>query len=119
MADSKTMNKLYGEEYSEEVKKWLNKLNPEFSELVQDIAYDQFWAREGLSIREKSLITISALVAQGKEDQTKIHMRGFLESGSKLKELESVLIHLIVYCGFPAVMTAFAHLKAVKEDLGI
>ena len=117
MSGLDVMKRLYGAQYAEEVEKRLNELSPTFSSIVQSIAYDQFWAREGINIREKSLITIAALVAQGKEEQTKIHMRGFLESGGKLEELEATLIHLIVYCGFPAVMNALSILNIVKKEL--
>ncbi|EKD51578.1 MAG: hypothetical protein ACD_62C00225G0002 [uncultured bacterium] len=119
MGGQAVMEKLYGKEYADTVIKRLNDLNPEFARIALEIGYDQFWARSVLSTREKSLLTIAALIAQGREEQTKIHMRGFLESGGKLIELEEALLHLIVYCGFPASMTAFTHLNAVKTDMGL
>lgn len=119
MSDAAIMDELYGRDYADQVRQRLNELDPEFSKIVYQVAYDQFWSKPELNIREKSLITIAALVSQGKEEQTKIHMRGFLKSGGSLKELRAVLIHLIVYCGFPAVMNAFAHLKTVIDEGGV
>ena len=107
------MDNLYGKKYAKYVFLRLEKLDPDFNSLTQSIAYDTIWAREGLKIREKSLITIAALIAMGKEEQTKIHMRGFLRSGGTEKELRNVLIHLSVYCGFPAAMNGLDALKDV------
>ncbi|MEW6057753.1 MAG: carboxymuconolactone decarboxylase family protein [Bdellovibrionota bacterium] len=109
------MKKLYGN-YSKAVSDRLESLDPELNQIIQDIPYEFFWTREGLSIRDKSLITVAALVAMGKEEQTAIHMRGFLNSGGSKDELRNALIHLAVYCGFPATMNAFAQLKEAERE---
>ena len=74
---SPLMDILYGKKYSKNVYERLEELDPELNRIIQEIPYDYFWAREGLSIRDKSLITVAALVAMGKEEQTRIHMNGF------------------------------------------
>ena len=109
------MKALYGK-YSPKVVNRLKELDTDFAELTFDVAYDAIWSRKGLSLREKSLVTIAALVASGKEEQTAIHMRGFLKSGGTSKDLRNALIHLVVYCGFPAVMNALATLKKVESE---
>ncbi|MBI4372047.1 MAG: carboxymuconolactone decarboxylase family protein [Elusimicrobia bacterium] len=114
---SRMMDRLYGTGYSEEVFQQLEKLDPAFNDIVQQFAYGEIWARSGLSIRDKSLVTIAALIALGKEEQTKIHIRGFLRSGGTVAELKSVLIHLVVYCGFPAAMNGFSALQIVLERM--
>jgi 4-carboxymuconolactone decarboxylase len=43
-------------------------------------------------------------------------MRGFLNCGGTMEELEDIFVHLIVYCGFPAVMNAFSVLKELKDE---
>jgi 4-carboxymuconolactone decarboxylase len=62
------------------------------------------------------MVTVTSLVALGKHEQLKIHIRGYLHSGGTFDELEDIFIHLIVYCGFPAVMNAFAILKELREE---
>jgi 4-carboxymuconolactone decarboxylase len=114
---SKTLTELYGEAYAKEVLTRLESLDPELSQIIQDIPYDKFWSRNHLSIRDKSIATIAALVALGREEQTAIHMRGFLHSGGSHDDLRNLLIHLAIYCGFPAAMAGFATLKKVKESL--
>ncbi|MBI4668195.1 MAG: carboxymuconolactone decarboxylase family protein [Elusimicrobia bacterium] len=114
---SRMMDKLYGPKYAQHVFRRLEELDPELNRITQEIPYDVFWAREQLSIRDKSLVTVAALIAMGKEEQTKIHMRGFLRSGGTVNDLRNVLIHLAVYCGFPAAMNGFAALKEVTEKI--
>lgn len=114
---SKTLTDLYGESYAREVFSRLESLDPELNELIQAIPYEKFWSRPQLSIRDKSIATIAALVALGREEQIAIHMRGFLHSGGTQEDLKNLLIHLAIYCGFPAAMAGFATLKKVKESL--
>jgi alkylhydroperoxidase/carboxymuconolactone decarboxylase family protein YurZ len=109
------MERLYGKAYAKEVFERLHGLDREFNAMVQKIAYDSFWAKPGLNLRDRSLITIAALIAGGKEEQTKIHMRGFLRSGGTYNELRAAIIHLVVYCGFPSAMNAFAALKSIPD----
>ena len=106
---------LYGEDFSKELVKVFETLDPDFKKFAQEVAYGIFWKKEGLSIRDKSLVTISALVAQGKEWQTKIHIRGFLNNGGTEEELRNAFLQLAAYCGFPAAMNAFAALNEVVK----
>ncbi len=110
---SRMMKELYGSDFAAQVAGRLEELHPELNRVVQDFAYEQVWSRDGLSFREKSLITVAALIAMGREEQTKIHMTGLLQSGGKVEDIENALIHLAVYCGFPAAMNGFAALKQV------
>ena len=113
MSNSKTMKTLYGE-YTAELNKKLDSLNSEFAEIIRDFPYDTIWVREGISLKEKSICTISSLIAMGKEDQTEIHMRGFLNLGGTEEELKEIIIHLAVYCGFPSSLNAFKILNKIK-----
>ena len=113
---SPQMDRLYGKSGAKEVFDRLHHLDREFNDLIQQIPYDQFWSRPGLSIRDKSLVTIVALIASGKEEQTKIHMRGFLKNGGTYNDLRNIIIHLSMYCGFPTAMNAFAALKSIPDN---
>ena len=104
------MSKLYGD-YLPELNKYLDELNPEFSTIVKNFAYNNIWSRDGLDIKTKSLITISALMSSGKEDQLLIHMKGFLNAGGTIQDLNNVIIHLSIYTGFPTALNAFKTLK--------
>lgn len=88
------MRELYGEKESALVFEMLENLDPELNKIVQNIAYGYFWARGGLTICEKSLITVSSLLAMRKERQTRPHMIGFLNTGGSSEEIIAVLVEL-------------------------
>ena len=114
---SPMMVKLYGDEYARQVADRLEELDPELNTWIQEFPYERGWAREGLNVRDKSLTTVAALIAMGKEEQARIHMRGFLNAGGTVDELRAAILHLAIYCGFPASMNAFQALNEVRAQM--
>lgn len=108
---------LYGQEYADELEDFLKSLDPDLNKLVQGFAYDMLWSREGLSHREKSLITLTVLVATGRAEQLPLHIRGFLHCGGSVEDLRNIFIHIIGYSGFPSVLTAFRVLNEVVKEI--
>jgi alkylhydroperoxidase/carboxymuconolactone decarboxylase family protein YurZ len=88
------MDQLYGKERSEKVYDRLESLNPGFNRAVQDIAYDYFWTLPGLSLRDKSFVTLVSLIVLHKEEQTRIHYDGFLNADGTKEELIALLNYL-------------------------
>jgi 4-carboxymuconolactone decarboxylase len=81
-------------------------------ELEREHLFGNIWQREGLSKRDRSLITVAVLTALGWPDELRIHLRGAMKNGLRPKELEEVMIHLAHYCGWPAGING---LKALEE----
>jgi 4-carboxymuconolactone decarboxylase len=82
-----------------------------FSEPLQELvtrhAWGNTWQRPGLDLRTRSIVTVSMLVALGRMHELKIHLRGALNNGVTKTELQEILLHASVYCGFPAAVDAF------------
>jgi 4-carboxymuconolactone decarboxylase len=78
-----------------------------FQELVTVHAWGNTWQREGISLKMRSIVTVSMLVALGRMHELKIHVRGALNNGVTKEELQEIFMHASVYCGFPAAMDAF------------
>jgi 4-carboxymuconolactone decarboxylase len=76
-------------------------------ELVTVHAWGNTWQREGISLKTRSIVTVSMLVAMGKMHELKIHVRGALNNGVTPQELQEIFMHASVYCGFPAAVDAF------------
>jgi 4-carboxymuconolactone decarboxylase len=76
-------------------------------ELVTVHAWGNTWQREGISLKTRSIVTVSMLVALGKMHELKIHIRGALNNGVSKQELQEIFLHASVYCGFPAAVDAF------------
>ena len=119
MKDSsvKMLKNLFGKS-GEEFAKTIETTQPEFARLVDEFALERIWSRKGLPLREKSLITISSQAALGRWDQVELHMKSFLHMGGKIEELTEVLIHLALYCGFPAAIAGFKVLEGIKSQIG-
>ncbi len=85
------MVSLYGEESAASVYQRLEEIDPVLNDMVQRIAYDYFWALPGLSVSEKSFVTIVSLLATEKSEQIQIHLQGFLNTGGAVLTLGHIL----------------------------
>jgi alkylhydroperoxidase/carboxymuconolactone decarboxylase family protein YurZ len=80
----------------------------EMSRLAFENAYMQLWTRPGLTLRERSLVTISMLIAQGNEHELEVHIASGLRNGVTPEELEEVIYQASAYAGFPKAADAMA-----------
>ena len=95
----------------------LGKFAPKFAELNDDVLFGEVWSREDkLSLRDRSLITVSALMASGILDSSlKYHISHAKENGVTKEEMAEVLTQLGFYAGWPK---AWAALRMAKEVYG-
>lgn len=96
----------------------LKEMSPEFAQLTDEVLFDDIWNRPGLSARDKSLITISVLVAQGRADQAESHIKLGLENGLTPKEIQSAMTHIAFYAGWPAAVSGLQRYKSVIDQQG-
>ena len=73
------------------------------------------WQRPGLDRKTRSLVTVAMLTALGKQHELKGHVRGALNNGATVEEIQEVLLHAAVYCGIPASVEAFRTAADVVE----
>ena len=88
----------------------------DFQELITRYAWGDIWARPGLDRRTRSAITITALVALGREHELELHLRAALRVGLTREEITEVLLQSAIYCGVPAANSAFAIFKRVLDE---
>jgi alkylhydroperoxidase/carboxymuconolactone decarboxylase family protein YurZ len=91
---SSIMTELYGNEISDTVYQRCEELSPEFNKIVQEIVYDIFWKKEGLPLLEKSIVTIISLIFFGKEEQLRIHLKGYFNLGGSADELSEIISYM-------------------------
>ena len=80
----------------------------DFQELITRYAWGGVWTRDGLDLRSRSMVTLTALVAGRHFDELEFHLRAALRNGLTREEIVEVLIQTAVYCGVPAANSAFA-----------
>ena len=80
------------------------------------VLFDEVWEREGLSKRDRSLLTVAALTAMGKTEQLTFHLDFARQNGVTEDELKEALLHLAFYAGWPNGMSAMTVAKSVFSD---
>ena len=91
-------------------------LAPKLASLTDDVLFGDVWKRPALSPRDRSLITVAALVALCRENQLPGHFSRALGNGVQQEELVEIITHLAIYAGWPNAVTAIATLGAVLEQ---
>ena len=86
---------------------------PKLAELTDGVLFDDVWNRPELAARDRSLITVAALVAGGDADQLRFHLGRARENGLTETELVEAITHLAFYAGWPKAMTAIAVARQV------
>ena len=76
------------------------------AQLAIEQCYADVWAREGLGLRERSLVTLGVLVAQRQPEELTNHVRGALGNGVSADEVREAILQTLPYVGFPALATA-------------
>ena len=86
---------------------------PKLAELTDDVLFEDVWNRPGLAARDRSLITVAALLAGGDFEQLRFHLGRAKENGVTELELVEAITHLAFYAGWPKAMSAAAVAKQV------
>jgi 3-oxoadipate enol-lactonase/4-carboxymuconolactone decarboxylase len=88
----------------------------DFQDLITRYAWGEIWLRPGLDRRMRSAITLTALVALGRDEELAMHVRAALRNGLTPDEIKEVLLHSTIYCGVPAGNAAFAIAQRVLDE---
>jgi 4-carboxymuconolactone decarboxylase len=80
------------------------------------LLFGDIWERPGLAKRDRSLITVAALIAQSRPDQLTAHMRIAITNGVTVDELVEAITHLAFYTGWPSAMTAITIAKQLFDE---
>ncbi len=93
--------------------KMIGDFAPELVDLTDRVLYGEVWERPELSKRDRSLVTVAALIALNRPDQLRSHLARALDNGVKREELIETITHLAFYSGWPTAMTAITIAKEV------
>jgi len=93
--------------------KMLGDFAPKLVDLTDRVLFGDVWERSELSKRDRSLVTVAALVVLNRPDQLRFHLGYAIKNGVKKEELIEVITHLAFYSGWPNAMSAIV----VAKDL--
>jgi 4-carboxymuconolactone decarboxylase len=104
-------------EGGERVIESLRDVAPDLGRYVVEFAYGEIYQRPVLDLRQRQLVTISALTALGgAEPQLEVHINAGLNVGLTAREVVEAILHCIPYTGFPRVLNAIFVAKRVFEE---
>lgn len=89
----------------------------DFQRFITEGAWGSVWARPGLTPRERSLITIALLAAQGHHEEVAMHVRSTQNTGATPEDVKEALLHVAVYAGVPAANSAIRIAKKTYADM--
>ena len=110
-----TRTQVMGEAFVQRALRNATEFTQPLQEHITRAAWGDVWQRPGLDLKTRSLITIAMLTALGKSHELKGHVRGALNNGATVAEIQEVLLHATIYCGVPAAVEGFRAAAEVIE----
>jgi len=89
-----------------------------FQDFITRYAWGDIWSRPGLSRAERSIVTLTALAALGREHELALHVRAALRNGLTAEQIAEILLQVAVYAGVPAANRAFAVAQQALRETG-
>ena len=95
----------------------LKDIAPDLARYIIEFPFGDVYSRGALSLKEREIVTVSALAAQGNaQPQLKVHIHGALNVGCTRQEVVEIMIQMAVYAGFPAALNGIAIAKEVFAE---
>ena len=110
-----TRKQVMGEDFVARAFDGVTAFTAPLQEHITRSAWGDVWQRPGLDLKTRSLVTVAMLTALGKQNELKGHVRGALNNGATVQEIQEVLLHATVYCGVPTAVEAF---RSAAEVVG-
>jgi len=107
-----------GPEYVDKSLQSANEFMMAFQRITTEWCWGYAWTRPGLDRKTRSLLNLAMLTALNRSPEIKLHVRGALNNGVTVDEIEEVLIHARIYCGIPAGLDAFKAANDVLKEMG-
>ena len=112
----KVRREVLGDEHVDAAVERTSDFTADFQDLITRYAWGEIWTRPGLDRRTRSAITLTALIALGRFEELRMHLRAALRNGLEEGEIKEVLLQSAIYCGVPAANMAFAVAQEVLDE---
>ena len=112
-AGSKVRRKVLGAAHVERATAAQTDFDADFQRFITETAWGSVWARPGLDLRTRHLITIAILAALGREHELALHLKSIRNTGTSEADVREALLHVAAYAGIPAANAAVARAKEI------
>lgn len=89
-----------------------------FQHITTEWCWGYAWGRDTLELKTRSMLNLAMLTALNRSAEIKLHVRGAINNGVTVKEIQEVLLHATIYCGIPAGLDAFKAANEVLKEMG-
>lgn len=111
----KIRRRVLGDEHVDRATGSASEMDRDFQAWITENVWGDLWARPGIDLRERSMITIAVLGALS-HDELELHLRAARNTGVSPAEITEILLHVAVYAGVPAANRAFKIAKAIYDE---
>ncbi len=108
-----------GDEWVDRANAKRNDFTADFQDFITRYAWGEVWSRPGLDRRSRSLMTLAMMIALGRWEEFRLHIRAALNNGVSVDEIKEVILHSAIYAGLPAANSAFAEAVDVLKECGV
>ncbi|MGN7165463.1 carboxymuconolactone decarboxylase family protein [Paenibacillus cellulositrophicus] len=113
------LQRMVSEETLNATVKKMEKFSPDMAKLIVEFPYGSLYSRPGLDLKQRSLLTIGAMIASGAAAQLDFHIQGALNAGLTPNEIVEAVMHCVSYAGFPKTLDAMFVVMKVFDEQGI
>ncbi|OXL82456.1 carboxymuconolactone decarboxylase [Paenibacillus sp. SSG-1] len=113
------LQRMVSEETLNATVKKMEKFSPDMAKLIVEFPYGSLYSRPGLDLKQRSLLTIGAMIASGAAAQLDFHIQGALNAGLTPNEIVEAVMHCVSYAGFPKTLDAMFVVIKVFDEQGI
>ena len=96
-----------GDAHVERAENATTELDADFQHFIAKTAWGSIWARDHLTRRERSMLTIAMLASLGHLEELSLHLKATVNTGTSMADVREVLMQVAVYAGIPAANAAF------------
>jgi 4-carboxymuconolactone decarboxylase len=115
---TKKRRKVLGDAWVDRSNAKKTEFNAEFLDLISRYAWGEIWTRPGLDDRTRRLLVLGSMIALGRWEEFKLHVRAAItEGGISKNDIKEVIMQQAIYCGVPAANTAFHTAEATFAEI--
>ncbi|OOY15885.1 4-carboxymuconolactone decarboxylase [Thioclava sp. DLFJ4-1] len=117
-AGMETRRRVLGDAHVDRADASKTEFDAPFQEFITEGAWGSVWSRPDLTPRERSIVTIALLAAQGNHEEIAMHTRATANTGASPEDLREAMLHVAVYAGVPRANHAIKIIKETLKEMG-
>lgn len=90
-----------------------------FQDMITESAWGTVWKSDGLTLRERSIVTLALLAGLGNDGEIAMHIRATANTGATPQDIREAFMHVAIYAGVPRANHAFKIAKETYKEMGI